>query len=343
MSDIKLKLPDDTHIFHMTDDTGMFQHSKYSVPDPSEGYTTDDNVRALMMTVMLYETTKDTKYLDLIYRYLSFLLYAGQGAWFRNFMDYSHCFTEEKGSQDCFGRCIWCLGYTVSRPGLPAGIHKAAQSILKRAVPGCNQLKFLRSKAYAVLGLSLWNQKEIQEVSLKMAVDIAAHEKNFGDGWNWFEDSITYCNAVLPLSMLAAYEVSGDKKFLKTGLESLDFLLKNTFENDVFHPVGCNGWYQKGKERAEFDQQPVEAYETLLACLKAGELTGNTMYMERAKSCLDWYTGKNILGISLIDSDTGGCMDGITSKGCNGNEGAESLIAWITASLAWQDAARKKQ
>ncbi|GAE87950.1 glycosyltransferase [Acetivibrio straminisolvens JCM 21531] len=36
----------DDHIFRMTDDTGMLQHSKYSLPDPNHGYTTDDNARA---------------------------------------------------------------------------------------------------------------------------------------------------------------------------------------------------------------------------------------------------------------------------------------------------------
>jgi len=46
---------DKTHIFRMTDDTGMFQHAKFGVPDLSKGYTTDDNARALIMAVMLYE------------------------------------------------------------------------------------------------------------------------------------------------------------------------------------------------------------------------------------------------------------------------------------------------
>ena len=45
------------HIFRLTDDTGMFQHTRYNVPDLSKGYTTDDNARALIMVVMLYEIT----------------------------------------------------------------------------------------------------------------------------------------------------------------------------------------------------------------------------------------------------------------------------------------------
>ena len=44
----------DDHIFRLTDDTGMLQHSKYALPDPNHGYTTDDNARALIMALMLY-------------------------------------------------------------------------------------------------------------------------------------------------------------------------------------------------------------------------------------------------------------------------------------------------
>ncbi len=28
----------DDHIFRLTDDTGMLQHSKYSLPDPGQGF-----------------------------------------------------------------------------------------------------------------------------------------------------------------------------------------------------------------------------------------------------------------------------------------------------------------
>jgi len=66
----------DDHIFRMTDDTGMLQHSKYSLPDPNHGYTTDDNARALIMALMLYKKYGEKKYLDLVYRYSSFLLNA---------------------------------------------------------------------------------------------------------------------------------------------------------------------------------------------------------------------------------------------------------------------------
>lgn len=329
-------IPNDDHIFRMTDSVGMFQHAKYSIPDPSEGYTTDDNARALIMAIMLNEANADKKYLNLVYKYLSFLLYARNGPWFRNFMNYDHHFTEDMGSQDCFGRCILSLGFTSARPGLPAGVHRAAEFLLRETLPGCHELGFIKSKAYALTGLCLWNNKmagNILEVLSENLADI--YEHNAHVNWKWFEEKITYCSAVLPGALLVSYEMTRKKQYLDIGLESLDFFLKSTFKNGIFQPVGCNGWFQEGKKASEFDQQPVEACGTILACLKAYEITRNETYRSCAKRCLEWYTGKNTSGKSLIDPDTGGCMDGITCKGLNRNEGAESLISWMIGSLSW--------
>ena len=43
----------------MTDSTGMFQHATYTIPNFAEGYCTDDNARALLLTVLLEELGLD--------------------------------------------------------------------------------------------------------------------------------------------------------------------------------------------------------------------------------------------------------------------------------------------
>lgn len=329
------KLPDDTHIFHMTDDTGMFQHAKFTVPDPAYGYTTDDNARALIMATMLFETAGAKKYLDFVYTYMHFVLNARKGEGFRNFMDYNHNFREEKGSEDCFGRCLWGLGYVARSSRLPRGLRHAAVEILQVMSSQSYNLQSLRGRAYALLGLCYWN-KAGNKLRRKLAWDLVrAFEENQDDGWKWFEERITYCNAIIPFALLKAYRVIPVKRWLDTGRESLDFLLGQTFRDGIFQPVGCKGWLEKGKKAAVYDQQPVEAGETLLACIEAYKVTGDKKYLGYAKACFDWYLGKNIAGVSLIDPDTGGCMDGITPHGPNENEGAESLISWFLAWLAW--------
>ena len=44
------------HLLTMTDDTGMLQHAIFSVPNTREGYTTDDNARALIVSTLLDES-----------------------------------------------------------------------------------------------------------------------------------------------------------------------------------------------------------------------------------------------------------------------------------------------
>ena len=47
------------HLNQMTDDTGMLQHAIFTIPNRREGYTTDDNARALILAVLLEQLDKD--------------------------------------------------------------------------------------------------------------------------------------------------------------------------------------------------------------------------------------------------------------------------------------------
>src|SRR3984893_1294089 len=47
------------HLHRLTDDTGMLQHSIFTIPNRAEGYTTDDNARALIFTVLLAQLGKE--------------------------------------------------------------------------------------------------------------------------------------------------------------------------------------------------------------------------------------------------------------------------------------------
>ena len=328
--------PNDAYIFAMTDDTGMFQHSKFGVPDPSFGYTTDDNARALIMAQMLYAQTKEHKYIELAYVYLQFLLYAQHDGQFQNFMNYSRVFIDTELSQDCFGRVVWALCYTLHCELLPKQMLATVKQLLKEALPHVHWLTALRAQAYCLYGLSLFRVPALQKEREHLAKQLCyAFLQTTTPDWPWFEPSLRYCNAILPLSLFAYVAASKDKQALHIGKSSLDFLLEQTFTKGVFSPIGCNGWYEKGKEKAVYDQQPVEACETLLACLAAYKATKNVPYLRNARQCLQWYVGENIAGLSLINEVDGGCKDGITAFGINQNQGAESLLSWHIAWLSW--------
>ncbi len=103
------------HMLTMTDDTGILQHAVFSVPNTREGYTTDDNARALIVSILLDENPAyagASEYLSLSHRYLSFLWLAfnSDTGRFRNFLSYDRRWLEDIGSDDSHGRALWSLG-----------------------------------------------------------------------------------------------------------------------------------------------------------------------------------------------------------------------------------------
>lgn len=321
------------HIFRMTDDTGMLQHSIYGVPNPAEGYTSDDNARALIVAVGLYDRYRKKSYERLIYTYLAFLCNAQNAdGTFRNFMGYNREFLEQQGSEDCLGRCLWALCYTFSSSATPHNVKNAAQSLIIKALPNCIKLISPRAMAYVIIGLKYLDEEKTNGYISRLAAMLAGLYSRYKVGdWHWFEESMTYSNSILPWAMFCAFTVTKESRYKKIGLESLRFLESKTFVNGCYKPIGCNGWFHKGEEPAEFDEQPLEACETALAYINAYEILGTETFLERAKTCFSWYFGKNFKGLSLLDPETGGCYDGITPDGVNLNQGAESVVSFWMA------------
>lgn len=328
---------DDAHIFRMTDDTGMFQHARHSLPDLVEGYTTDDNARALIMAVMLYERLQKPAYLALVYRYLSFVLHAqNESGGFRNFMTYNRIFKEKEGSEDCFGRCLWALGYILASSAMPRGVKEACTAAVKCALPNIRNLEWSRGQAYALIGLSFIEGPEVNGLMSGLADSLVNRFAHFAweKDWRWFEDSLTYGNAVLPWSLFAAYRRLRQDNWLHVARESLEFLDQVTFYDSCFRPVGCKGWLARGGELARYDEQPIEACATTLAHLAAYQATEDCKMLELARRSFAWYLGENSCREALIDNETGGCCDGITPGGINRNQGAESIVGYCIAGLA---------
>jgi hypothetical protein len=161
------------------------------------------------------------------------------------------------------------------------------------------------------------------------------YDSSRSQGWNWFEDVLSYSNARLPQALIACASRTGDKAMLAAGLESLDWFvsMQRCEIKGHFVPIGSQGFYRKGGERARFDQQPVEAGAVLSACLQAFRATGDERWMKEAWSAFNWFLGDNDLQIVLYDSSTGGCRDGLHPDRANENQGAESTLSFLMALL----------
>ena len=102
-------------------------------------------------------------------------------------------------------------------------------------------------------------------------------------------------------------------------------------EGGCFRPVGSNGFWRKGSDPAEFDQQPIEAAAAVGACIEAFNTTGDEHWRREASRAFDWFLGTNDLGEPLYDPATGGCRDGLHPNRANQNEGAESTLSFLMA------------
>ena len=121
---------------------------------------------------------------------------------------------------------------------------------------------------------------------------------------------------------------------VQVGLRSLKWLSKvQSCDQGHFVPVGSNGWYIQGGEKERFDQQPIEAGETVSACLEAYRITGERRWYREALCAFEWFLGRNDLGMPLYDPTTGGCRDGLHPERVNENQGAESTLAFLLSLL----------
>jgi hypothetical protein len=116
------------------------------------------------------------------------------------------------------------------------------------------------------------------------------------------------------------------------GLEALAWLAAiQISEDDFFAPVGSNGFYQRGGQKAAFDQQPIEAASMVSASLDALRVSRRPIWAEHACRAFDWFLGHNHLRRSVYDARTGGCRDGLHADRPNENQGAESTLCFLLA------------
>jgi glycosyltransferase involved in cell wall biosynthesis len=332
------------HLYRMTDHTGLLQHAVFSVPNYSEGYTTDDNARALIVAVLMEQLgmTAVSESAKLASCYLAFLWHAFNPATgrFRNFLSYERQWHEAEGSEDSHGRALWGLGTVLGR-SKSQGLRGTAGQLFESALPAIRSFTSPRAWAFSALGLQEYLDYlpgdraalQIRDEMAQRLLDIYASSRS--TGWSWFEDVLSYSNARLPQALLACASRTGDKAMLIAGLESLEWFvsIQHCETKGHFVPIGSQGFYRKGSEKARFDQQPVEAGATVSACLRAFGATRDDRWLKEAWSAFNWFLGDNDLQIVLYDSSTGGCRDGLHPDRANENQGAESTLAYLMALL----------
>jgi hypothetical protein len=339
----------------MTDDTGLLEHSLGRIPRRSEGYSTDDNARALWVCIEWLDYFRDDDSAErqrlyrLLDRYLAFLLWAqNEDGWFQNNFHFDRTPELEMRSDDCLGRSLWAAA--VAYVNLEDDARRLiAADILRRAIPVSRELKYLRGQAWVLStcylllsqlrdGLALPEMTEDDLLNLADEVEhrmLDAYRTHRTDDWRWFEPQITYANGLLPWALFVAYRYHRRTETMQVAKESLDFLVdKMNGQDGVIRPIGNRGWCNSDL-RADWDQQPVDVMKLALAAREAYRVLGDDSYREVVRRCRDWFYGNNDLGIPLADPSDGSCCDGLAPDGPNPNRGAESTLSYLlTEALA---------
>jgi glycosyltransferase involved in cell wall biosynthesis len=371
------------HLRRMTDDTGMLQHAIFTIPNRGEGYTTDDNARALIFTVMLAQMGKGKLGGDnpgVVGRnlfapslvaaslaapglvspvlaspeiaatdpasYLAFLEYAFNPAKgrFRNFLGFNRRWVRSVGvpeaSEDCHGRALWGIGTVLGRSE-DQGLRAAAGRLFEFSLPAAVEFNSPRAWAYTILGIQEYltsypGDRDAQKIRSALSRRLLEmYESIRSPDWKWFENILAYGNARMPQALLLVGSACSDDRMVSAGLEALDWLTETQRceTNGHFVPIGSQGFYRQGGEKARFDQQPLEAAGAVSASLQAYRITGDSRWRREAWSAFNWFLGDNDLQLPLYDSVTGGCRDGLHPDRVNENQGAESTLSFLMALL----------
>jgi hypothetical protein len=334
------------HLLNITDDTGIFQHCRYAIPNREHGYTLDDNARALIVAAC----SPQSALVERLPTYLSFVLHCQRSdGLFHNFMSFDRHFLDEVGSFDAHGRTLWALGVLYQTQ---PRYQKLAEEMLLDLITHLDwqQIPHLRPKAFVILGLLAYLQanptppNQCRQLLEKLAEDLLRswqQTTSQNQTWQWFEHFLSYENARLPQALFAAYLYTGQHKYLTIAKQTTAFLEKIHFDQDYLKLVGNRGWYypEEGPEaRADFDEQPVDAGALVEMFNWAYQATYEMHYLELGQLAFSWYGGRNCHGLALIDPQNGACYDGLTVSGVNLNQGSESTLSYQMAlqSLASQ-------
>ncbi len=352
--------PSFAHLRRLTDDTGLLEHALGRIPRRSEGYTTDDNARALwLVTEWLSsgEGTIDARTTGLLTElaeiYMAFLLWNQyESGWWHNNVAYDRTpeREEKSGNHDCQGRAIWAAADAWVR--LSGALPDTAHIIVQRAMPTLGRIDSRRGQAFVMAACAHMVEADRDGIirlpgtwRAEMTWHMEQYERLLNDqfrhftreGWCWFESALTYSNGLVPWAMLRTYRMTGRQETLRNGLDSLNFLLeKMTTEEGWLRPIGNDGWGSPGGV-SRWDQQPLEMFKLALALEEAARAVSEgydaarnrVQWRELRDLALSWFYGNNDHRAPMCDPTDGSCCDGLMETGPNINCGAESTLSYL--------------
>jgi glycosyltransferase involved in cell wall biosynthesis len=325
------------HLEGLCDDTGLFQHAIYTIPDRLHGYCVDDNARALLLASMLAVSNERALPVPLVNRFAAFVQHAWNPATrrFRNFLGFDRNWTEASGSEDSHARTLWALG-VCARNDPTADLRRWAAALFAEALPGVESFTSPRAWAFALLGINAFRRDGPADDAIAHTRKVLADRlmMRLADAetpdMRWFEESLAYDNARLSQALIETGAATATDRYSRAGLRTLEWLnRRQTSPSGCFRPAGTQGFGRRDDTSHVFDQQPVDAAATIAASFAAWHATGDIEWIEDAARAFVWFHGHNDLSTPLVDNATGACRDGLHPDRPNENCGAESAVSYL--------------
>ncbi len=318
------------HLDRLSDARGLFEHTLGTVRREEHGYCTDDNARLLLVASRDSDVVRARSFGRCSLNFVR----AGvdPDGRVRNRMNVAGVWTDEPGTEDCWGRAVWALGF--------AGAHHTDPAIKAEALSGFNEVvqqrsPWSRAMAFAALGAAEIVSADCHhgpaQALLVDAVDVILGDEVGSDdwgGWAWPEPRLRYANASLAEAVIASGAVLGNSAVLDTGLKMLGWLLALETASGVLSLTGVSG-RGPGDVSTQFDQQAIEAAAMADACWRAHTVTGDDHWLDGVDAAEQWFHGRNDSKQVMYDDSSGGGFDGLERHGVNENQGAESTLALV--------------
>jgi hypothetical protein len=327
---------------------GLYQHATEREPNLAEGYCVDDNARAIMVLLAYLEQSpaqreKAETFLTSCFAFIKDAQHA-PGTYY-NFRDAKGTWLTHDVSEDMYARLARTYAYILSHDR-NQDRKSAATSLLIDLTTTLQSLTAPRAQAETCIAISALPQSfitehpELTRIAKRHNASLLALWNNESSlRWPWFQESMTYANAILPHSMLT----SSQEQAQECLHQSASFLMETTIRNNIFIPIGSVGWYPKGGIASHDNQQAIEAgtmFDFLLAYHaqfpdKVSEAQLLAPYL--------WFFGHNTNKVVMADKEIGACLDGLFLDHVNPNYGAESMLAYLWTELLMQHAPKSIQ
>jgi len=317
------------HLLNLRGPYGVFEHAKMSQPRVEHGYCTDDVSRVAVVLARQGEALGGHEVEEMLWSSLHFMELAQDASgMFRNRRHASGDWEFAASNGDWWGRAQWALGTMYARCDEPGLVERAGRAFQRGARV---RSPWPRSMAFAMLGASEFLTRSPDDPAARQLLGAGMavlDRENISSSWRWPERRLTYANALLPEALMAGSSYFGIDHLVERSLDQLRWLLDVETPRGFLSVTPTSGRDDvHGVER--FDQQPIEVATMADACVRAHALTGDDLWREGREACEGWFTGANDGHAVMFDPHSGGGFDGLTSRGPNLNQGAESTLALL--------------